>query len=714
MNRNVNRNKSIAEKKEKRSNVLLRLLVAAATFILIFFILISTAVPRRQKIEEGQIAQDTIKAPRDVLDKYTTDIKVQSARDNVNDKFTQDDKITASVQEALEACFVSMQTVREMGAAEKKKKQEQSDSPASFVPYDSEFLDKCREEVPSSFSPGDIIALLELDKEEFILLSDKLRILINDAMEAGIKEDTLNDQTSNLSQQLMSSQNNFSENAHKVGMSVLSAMIKANFLYDPVATETARDAAEKAVEPEMYRHGQNIIRGGETITKAQIEVLKDLGYIDDGNKNYGRYLSLFIIELLIFIVFGLYISFFHKNVARSIKSLITIGAIAILSLLFSWAGTTVNNYIVPVYFSAFICAMMMEKKSLALVLNVMLSILVTVMSLSFGEIIALPILIASIIGGSVTVIALRSTPQRATIMLAGILAGLASGVVYVVFAMINFQSWMDMLFYAGMGLTSGMVSSILAIGTLPMWETVFRMITPMKLLELANPNQPLLKKLLNDAPGTYHHSIMVGNMAERAAEAIGANSLIVRAGAYYHDIGKLKRPYFFVENQQGRNNPHDNIKPDLSTRIITSHLTDGLELVKKAKVPQVIQDIVAQHHGNTAVMYFYHKTKTNAENPEDINLDDFRYKGTKPVSREAAILMLADSVEAAVRSLDNPSAKSVKEMIEKIFKSRLDDGQLDNCELTLREMRTVLESFMTALTGLYHERVEYPSEKDDN
>jgi membrane-associated HD superfamily phosphohydrolase len=175
--------------------------------------------------------------------------------------------------------------------------------------------------------------------------------------------------------------------------------------------------------------------------------------------------------------------------------------------------------------------MMTEKKSLALMLNTMLSIFVTIMSLSFGEIVALPILISSIIGGSVSVIALRSTPQRATIMLAGILAGLASGVVYVVFAMINFQTWMDMLFYAGMGLTSGMVASILAIGTLPMWETVFRMITPMMLLEISNPNQPLLKKLLNDAPGTYHHSIMVGNMAERAAEAIGANPLIVRAGA---------------------------------------------------------------------------------------------------------------------------------------------------------------------------------------
>ena len=201
-------------------------------------------------------------------------------------------------------------------------------------------------------------------------------------------------------------------------------------------------------------------------------------------------------------------------------------------------------------------------------------------------------------------------------------------------------------------------------------------------------------------------------MAERAAEAIGANSLLVRAGAYYHDIGKLKRPYFFVENQQGRNNPHDNIKPDLSTKIITSHLSDGIDLVKKANLPQVIVDMVSEHHGNSAVMYFYQKTKNQSPNPEEVDISDFRYKGRPPVAKESAILMLADSVEAAVRSMENPSAQSVRDMIDKIIKSRFDDGQLSDCDLTMREIKKIGDSFMTALVGLYHERVEYPGEKE--
>jgi putative nucleotidyltransferase with HDIG domain len=335
------------------------------------------------------------------------------------------------------------------------------------------------------------------------------------------------------------------------------------------------------------------------------------------------------------------------------------------------------------------------------------------MFLRFGETIALQVLISSIAAGTVTVILFKKMTQRATLMIAGLLSGLTVGAVYVIFALINYEGWMDMLLYAGMGLASGLVASVLAIGTLPMWESVFRMLTPMKLLEIANPNQPLLKQLLNEAPGTYHHSIMVGNMAERAAEVIGANSFIVRAGAYYHDIGKLKRPYFFVENQQGGKNPHDNIKPELSTQIITSHLTDGVDLVKKAKLPPVIVDMVREHHGNTAVMYFYHKTKKSAVNPDEVNIDDFRYDGNPPVSKESAILMLADSVEAAVRSIENPTAQNVREMIDKIIKSRLDDGQLGDCDLTMREIKAIGDSFMTALVGLYHERVEYPGEKDE-
>jgi hypothetical protein len=710
MNRDRRKNQ---KKKKKPKKVLLRLVIAAVTFAVVFLLLAVTAVPQQHVMEVGQIARSTVKAPRDIVDEYSTGIKIEEARDNVSAKYTQDDSVTDTVSQNIEDFYSLLDSVRSLGEIEKKRKQDLAGESASFVPYDNDFLTSMQEEMDSRFTKGEILALLELGEEEYLAVLERARILITDAMEAGVKESAVEDTVSSLNQQLISPINNFSENAQKVGMSIITLMLKPNFFYDAESTEAARDAAEASVEVVMYMQGENIVREGERIDTAQYEMLKSMGMIADSESNYKRYVALLSLELLLFLVFAFYLGSAHKNVLSSPKMLLTISALMILSLLVSWGGSQVHKFIAPVYFSTFICVMMVEKKSLALVLNAMLSILASVMFLRFGDEVALQILISSLVAGTVTVILFKKLTQRATLMIAGLLSGLSVGVVFVVFALINYEGWMDMLLYAGMGLASGLVASVLAIGTLPMWESVFRMLTPMKLLEIANPNQPLLKKLLNEAPGTYHHSIMVGNLAERAAEAVGANSLLVRAGAYYHDIGKLKRPYFFVENQQGRTNPHDNIKPDLSTRIILSHLTDGIELAKKAKLPSAVLDIVKQHHGTTAVMYFYHKTKQAAMKPEEVRLDDFRYDGERPVSKESAILMLADSVEAAVRSLDSPSALSVREMIDKIIKARLDDGQLNNSDLTMSEIQKIADSFMTALVGLYHERVEYPGEENE-
>jgi len=230
-------------------------------------------------------------------------------------------------------------------------------------------------------------------------------------------------------------------------------------------------------------------------------------------------------------------------------------------------------------------------------------------------------------------------------------------------------------------------------------------------LELSNPNQPLLKKLLLEAPGTYHHSILVGNLAEVAAEEVGANPILARVASQYHDIGKIKRPYFFKENQLGNDNPHNKITPNLSTLIITSHVKDGVELAKQYKLPKVITDVIEQHHGTTLVKYFYLTLKNSSENPDEINEEDFKYPGPIPTSKEAAIIMLADSVEAAVRSINEPNQDKIQKMVNNIVKSRLDEGQLDNSDLTLMDINKIKKSFLKVFTGIYHKRIEYPEDK---
>ncbi len=258
-----------------------------------------------------------------------------------------------------------------------------------------------------------------------------------------------------------------------------------------------------------------------------------------------------------------------------------------------------------------------------------------------------------------------------------------------------------------LGTTNGILSSILTNGSLPYLENAFGITSPVRLLELSQPSNPLLKKLLTEAPGTYHHSILVGNLAEAAAEAVGGESLLVRVGAYYHDIGKIKRPYFFIENQFGGDNPHDKIAPSLSTLILTAHVRDGLDLAKEYKLPQAIIKIIEQHHGSSLVTYFYHKALECCVD-DNLNEDDFRYEGPKPQTKEAAIVMLADSVEAAVRSMQNKTHGRIEGLVRKILREKLLDGQLDECDLTFRDLEDIAQAFLKVLSGIFHSRVEYP------
>jgi hypothetical protein len=267
---------------------------------------------------------------------------------------------------------------------------------------------------------------------------------------------------------------------------------------------------------------------------------------------------------------------------------------------------------------------------------------------------------------------------------------------------------LNLLFVAGViGAINGILSAVLMIGVLPYLETAFSITSMIKLLELANPTHPLLKQLLLEAPGTYHHSLMVANLAEAAAEPIGANPLLVRVGSYYHDIGKIKRTDYFVENQRGYENPHEKIAPALSALIITSHVREGVELAREARLPQVIIDFIEQHHGTSLAKFFYSRA-LEEEREGSISEENFRYEGPKPQSKEVALVMLADSVEAAVKSLQDPNPERIRNMVRRIIKDKLNDGQLETSDLTFKDLDTVANSFCQMLEGIYHKRIEYP------
>jgi putative nucleotidyltransferase with HDIG domain len=252
---------------------------------------------------------------------------------------------------------------------------------------------------------------------------------------------------------------------------------------------------------------------------------------------------------------------------------------------------------------------------------------------------------------------------------------------------------------------SGLVSAVLTILEAMLFEWAFNLVTASKLMELSNPNKPLLRRLLLETPGTYHHSILVANLAEAAASAVGANALLARVGAYYHDIGKLKRPIYFKENQLSGDNPHDRTDPRVSTAILTAHPHDGVEMAVRERLPEEIQEIILQHHGDSPVLYFYDKA---ARQGGDVDVADFRYDGPRPRSREAAIVMMADTIEAAARAAGDSSPEKLAQLIRKMIHGKLEDGQFDESLLTFSELSRISDAFLTVLNGVYHDRIEYP------
>jgi putative nucleotidyltransferase with HDIG domain len=342
--------------------------------------------------------------------------------------------------------------------------------------------------------------------------------------------------------------------------------------------------------------------------------------------------------------------------------------------------------------------------------------------------------LASLLGNSFEVLVLgllitvtavyttRDVKKRTLLFRAGLWIGAMKICFALILAVLNQPAWQVLLPQLGTALISGLAGALLAMLLIPVFEHLFNITTDIKLLELSDLSHPLLQSLAINAPGTYHHSLMMASLAQNAAESIGANGLQLRVCAYFHDIGKLVKPGFFSENIQFTENPHDDLAPSMSTLVIVSHIKEGVTLAKKYKLPQVIIDGIEQHQGTSLVSVFYHRAKTlkkkeqaSANSPAgQVNDEDFRYEGPRPQNREMAILMLADSCEAASRSLDKPTPVRIANLISEIFQSRLKDGQLDQCDLTLAELNTVRESFIFSLTNMLHGRVAYPKNEEEN
>ncbi|HKZ92264.1 MAG TPA: HDIG domain-containing protein [Candidatus Limnocylindrales bacterium] len=406
----------------------------------------------------------------------------------------------------------------------------------------------------------------------------------------------------------------------------------------------------------------------------------------------------------------------HRNNAITLIALTLI--VVTVSLVITGGGT-VAPFVVPTAAVGLLLAVLLDA-GVALVVTALLAALAGVITGSM-ELIAY-----TLMGGLAGIIVIRRGERLVQFGQAAAAIAIVNVAVVVAFTLVlrdnDLQAFLQL---AAAALVSAIGAAVAAAGTFALLGSLFGITTSYQLLELANPTQPLLRRLLLEAPGTYHHSLMVGNLAEQAAEAIDADALVTRVAAYYHDIGKLDDPAAFIENQSGRENPHDELPPEASAAIVASHVARGIDIAYQYKLPKALIGYIPQHHGTALMGYFYAKAREQAveeagatpgsvaasEAVDQVDQRRFRHAGPKPQSREAAILMLADSVEASVRSLSSQDEPAIRSMVSRIISERLTDGQFDECDLTLRDLDRIRESFIDQLLAMYHRRIAYPTNK---
>ncbi|HEX6133671.1 MAG TPA: HDIG domain-containing protein [Longimicrobiales bacterium] len=493
--------------------------------------------------------------------------------------------------------------------------------------------------------------------------------------------------------------------------------IEGSIKLDAEATALAREQARLAVpaiKSEVLA-GERVIAAHEPIRERELERLaayrqhlQATGSLGEGLPRYGEQAGKFLLNLLILSVFGFLLYFYRPAVYENVRHVLVI---ALLIAILAGAAATIGrtgapNELVPIAFPALVVAALWDGRmalNLSLVLAALLSIQDPFLTMSSRVLLLL--------GGSAASLSVRVVRRRSQgLVLGGVIAAVYT-LACIGLGLLSSREAGEVMTCVMWGAANGVASALIAMGFLPLFEAFTKITTDQTLLELADLNRPLLKRLSLEAPGTYAHSINVANLAEAAARAIDANALLVRVGAYYHDVGKMATPQYFIENQARGRNPHDQIDPRRSAQIVRAHVTEGIKLAQQAKVPDSVLVFIPEHHGTQSIGFFYDQAR-QANPDEELDPADFAYQGPKPRIRETAILMLADSVESAMKVLQEPTSERIRALVDRIVDAKISQGQLEDAPLTLREVTLIKEQFTSVLTGMYHHRIDYPATRE--
>lgn len=686
--------------------------------VVLFFVLILSGIviqqrPFRLRLREGDVALKSIYAPYDfiytaMVDEAKTQQERQKARKAIKEIYSMAQESLSDGLAKLDKFFQSPESSNEISLSK--------NSIATFSKAGDlgPVAGETKELLRSVYSQG---ILANVDKARLRQAGEKEMVILDMPMQAErpVEVEKVLSYDEAVRDTPGRARKALSDKKFILPVSeLLQNLITPNLFFESALTQTRRQDAAGAV-PLQYQQteikkGQIIISKGQRVTKEHIAQLLSIEENESHIAKVKFFTGTVLLAFILLFVVTIYLILYEPKVFHNTSYLVLIGILSSAIILIARAIiiSPLPSYLIPLASISML---------LAILLNPRMAIFITVaLSVAIGINVenSLNLVIMFLFGGLVGIFMTRNIRRRWHIIMAGILVGLTNCISIIAAGLLNNLNLDSFLTDSAWGFANGIICSFIVMGILPLLEDLFNITTNISLLELSDMNHPLLKQMLLKAPGTYHHSLLVGNLAEAAAEAIGANSLLARVGAYYHDVGKIEKAEYFTENQTNAKSLHDKLTPSMSRLIITNHVKDGIQLGEKYKLKQPILDFIEQHHGTGLVYYFFQKALERVEDDTILKEEGYRYEGPKPQTKETAIVLLADSAEAASRTLANPTPSRIEEAARRVINNKFIDGQLDECELTLKDLNYIAEAFIRTLTGILHSRVEYPNDNQHN
>ena len=701
------------------------------TFIALLVIGYSSVKPTTYTVELNQVAKETIRAPRTLEDKAQTEKNQQIAMDAVSDVLVFDQERMTKQLTNIQQFFQAIKSVASKASAEIIKTDQSNSSEESVtrvattqerVQYFKKSLEKENQSIRefAIFIPDKYISqLLQANNEQLASYEKTLKSVVETQMKNPISESTVTKAQEEAKKTLFYS--DYSDTERDLLGQLVTVSVIVNNVVDKEATQKAKEAAKAAVTPVKILQGQVLIQEGHVISNQEIRLIELFG-LSNGQRNYHELFSYLIFLAGIIIFLAVY--FYNPTqtdkqnpsdtaTALTVFSLVFVAGVFVLKILSLVQHRGVEHIGLVFPIAGFIYLLYRLTKSLRL--TIFSIVLMPIFSWYFfsQSTNSLHLILTTVFLSMIAWIGILNEKLWKNQLwfkrfIKYLIYPVLLGVPFVLYSNYEFQTQQTMLVFLFL-LLSGFLSFLIPVILMPYLEYVFEDSSVLLWAELSNPNQPLLKDLITQAPGTYHHSLMVANISANCVEAIGGDSQLARVACYYHDIGKLEHPFFFIENLPGHmESPHNMISAEESAQIIFNHVTKGVEILTQHQLPQAVIDICAQHHGTTLMKYFYAEALKN--NP-DVKEEDFRYPGPKPQTKEAAIINIVDSAEAATRAMKEPTLEKVEALVHSIIVNRLEDEQFVECDITMKEIAIVEKMIVTSLNGTFHSRIEYPTIK---